>query len=80
MVQPLPVEPSPKLQEQVSVPVPPEGVVLNVTVCPGTVGFGLAVAVPADGVALTITVTLLDAIPPTASVAVTLAVNDPAVP
>ncbi len=32
---------------------------------------------PAEGVGFTITVTLLEAFPPTASVAVTVAVNDP---
>jgi len=76
-VQPLPVEPSPKFQAQVSVPVPPDGVVLKVTVCPGAAGFGLAVVMTADGVGFTITVTLLEAFPPTASVAVTVAVNEP---
>jgi len=51
--------------------------VLKVTVCPGAAGFGLAVVMTADGVGFTITVTLLEAFPPTASVAVTVAVNEP---
>jgi hypothetical protein len=52
-------------------------VVVKVTVCPGPAGFGLAVGVPAEGIGFTITVTLLEAFPPTASVAVTVAVNEP---
>lgn len=69
---------SPKVQAHVNAPVPPVGLAVNDTDIPTSVGFGLAVGAATVGAALTVTATLLDALPPTASVAVTLAVNDPA--
>ena len=69
---------SPKVHEHVNVPVPPVGLAVNATAMPTSVGFGLAVGAPTVGAALTVTVTLLEAFPPTASVAVTVAMNDPA--
>jgi hypothetical protein len=70
--------PSPKFQPQVRAPVPPDAVVASATALPTSVGLGEAVGVVTDGAAFTVTVTLLEALPPTASVAVTVAVNDPA--
>jgi hypothetical protein len=72
--------PSPKFQPQVRVPVPPEAVAAKFTGCPLVCGFGLAVGAVTLGTGLTVTATLFEAFPPTASVAVTLAVNgDPVV-
>jgi hypothetical protein len=69
---------SPKVHEQVNVPVPPAGLAVSATATPASVGFGLAVGAATVGAAFTVTTTLLEAFPPTASVAVTLAVNEPA--
>ena len=74
----MPVVVSPKVQAQVNVPVPPVGLAVNATATPASVGFGLAAGAARVGAALTVTTTLLEALPPTASVAVTAAVNDPA--
>jgi len=76
--QPVPVVVSPKVQEQVKVPVPLVGLAVKATALPTSVGFGLAVGAATVGAAFTVTATLLEALPPTASVAVTLAVNEPA--
>jgi hypothetical protein len=62
----------------VKVPVPPVGLAVKETAFPTSVGLGLAVGAATVGAAFTVTVTVLDAFPPTASVAVTVAVNDPA--
>ena len=69
---------SPNVQEHVKVPVPPVGLAVKETALPTSVGFGLAVRTATVGAAFTVTVTLLDALPPTPSVAVTVALNDPA--
>ena len=78
MEHPVPNVPSPKLQLHVSVPVPPDAVVEKLTGWPLNCGLGDPVGVVTVGSALTVTRTLLDALPPTESVAVTVAVNDPA--
>ena len=70
--------PSPKFHPQVSAPVPPDAVVASATALPTSVGLGEAVGVVTVGATFTVTVTLLDAFPPTASVAVTVAMKDPA--
>jgi hypothetical protein len=78
--QPVPETPSPKVQAQVNVPVPPVGLATKLTAIPTSVGFGDAVGAATVGAAFTVTATLFEAFPPTASVAVTLAVNgDPVV-
>lgn len=74
----MPVVVSPKVQAQVNAPVPPVGLATNDTDTPTSVGLGDAVGAATVGAALTVTATLLEAFPPTASVAVTLAVNEPA--
>jgi len=53
----VPLMPSPKVQAQVNVPVPPVGLAVNETGIPTSVGFGMAVGVPRVGAALTVTVT-----------------------
>ena len=54
------------------------GLAVKLTDTPTSVGFGLAVGAATVGAAFTITVTLLEAMLPRLSVAVTAAVNDPA--
>jgi hypothetical protein len=71
--------PSPKFQVHANVPVPPVGLAVKATAMPASVGLGEAVGVPTVGDACTVTLTLFDALPPAASVAVTVAVKLPAV-
>jgi len=73
----LAVPPSPKTQAQVAAPTPPEVVPVKLVDLLTSVGFGLAAAVTAN-LALTVTDTLLVAVIAIVSVAVTVAVNDPA--
>ncbi len=78
MEHPVPVVVSPKVQEHVNAPVPPVGLAVSATDTPASVGLGLAVGAATVGAACAVTLTLFDADWPRASVAVTLAVNEPA--
>ena len=76
MVHPVPVAPSPKVQLQVAAPTPLVVCAVKPMVEPTSAGFGLAATVTVN-FALTVSETLLVAVTPRPSIAVTLAVNEP---
>src|SRR6266487_2339585 len=72
----MPVSPSPKVQLQVATPPPLVACAVKPMAEPTSAGFGLAATVTVN-FALTVSETLLAAVTPRPSVAVTLAVNEP---
>ena len=75
-MHPVPVVPSPKIQLQVATPTPLVVCAVKPVIEPTSAGFGLAAKVTVN-FELTVSETLLVAVTPRPSVAVTLAANEP---